>query len=92
MKHDALPDHWKQWVESYTEGRKHPGHLSASDFPSDRSVHLVFPDGSTCLFRYAFYVADDERRELAVFTEHCGYHVFPIGDLVYSLMDEEAEE
>ncbi len=92
MKHDKLPRRWRQWVESYTEGRKQPGRLSASDFPCDHSVSLVFPDGSTALFQFAFYVADDKRGELAVFTEHCGYHVFPLHDLAYSLIDRAAED
>jgi hypothetical protein len=32
-------------------------------------------------FEHSFAVADDSRRELAVFTEHCGYHVFSLVDV-----------
>lgn len=55
--------------------------LRARDFPGGQSVELVFPDGSTASFRSAFCLADGARRLAAVFTEHCGYHVFPLGDL-----------
>ena len=34
-------------------------------------------DESVVEFRNAFFIASDERRAIAVFTEHCGYHLFP---------------
>jgi hypothetical protein len=37
---------------------------------------LRFGDGSFALFKYAFYLLDRAQDELAVFTEHCGYHIF----------------
>ena len=51
--------------------------LSASDFPADESLHIKLMDGSFVQFEYAFYVANPEKFAVAVFTEHCGYHVFP---------------
>ncbi len=94
MTPDEHPEHSKEWTQRYTAVRKYPGHLRAEDFKSRRSVRLAFPDGSTALFRYAFLAADEERRELAVFTEHCGHHVFPLGELAYSLLAllDEVEE
>ena len=81
-----LPDHWQKWVKEYslkkTNGKF--DRLSAYDFPTN--VTLIFPDGSNAHFTGAFYVEDHERNELAVFTEHCGYHIFPIGDLKYELV------
>lgn len=83
--HESLPLHWKQWVEEYV-GAKSGGKfktLGCSDF--NGLVKLDFLDGSHVVFQYAFYAVNEEKRELAVFTEHCGYHVFPLtDDLQYS--------
>ena len=62
--------------------------LRAYDFPSGTSLCLRFPDGSSARFEHAFAIADPSRRLLAVFTEHCGYHVFPAEELEMSV--EEA--
>ncbi|MEN9938329.1 MAG: hypothetical protein RLZZ387_4908 [Chloroflexota bacterium] len=51
--------------------------LRAGDFPARGALVLRFPDGSMCRFRYAFHLAGPARRQICVFTEHCGYHVFP---------------
>jgi hypothetical protein len=58
---------------------EHRNHLLVFDFPPGQCVRLGFPDGSYAFFRYAFYLRDE--REVAVFTEHCGYHFFPAGEL-----------
>ena len=91
MNHDQLPDHWTRWVEERTADRKHPGRLGLADFQRAPGVRLRFADGSTAHFHHAFAVEDEARRELAVFTEHCGYHVFPLGDLEVSSSDESGE-
>ena len=78
----VVPDGWKPRLRAYLRARygDDRDHLSACDFPSSQSVVLRFPDGSQALFRYAFALTDEGRSEAAVFTEHCGYHVFPLGD------------
>lgn len=77
-----LPEHWRAWLRSH---RPHwGGELSAEDFRSDDRVRLRFGDGSSATFQYAFCALDEQREELAVFTEHCGYHVFRAVDLTYS--------
>ena len=43
-------------------------------------LKLGFPDGSQAQFLYAFAIQDPDHREIAVFTEHCGYHIFPLTD------------
>lgn len=48
----------------------------ASDFVT--GLCLRFEDGSSALFKHAFCLKDEERDEIAVFTEHCGYHIFPL--------------
>lgn len=74
----TLPEHWLNWLAAnYKDGK-----LSAYDF--DGSVVLLnFEDGSNARFNYAFYVLDSDRNELAVFTEHCGYHVYSTLGLNY---------
>jgi hypothetical protein len=78
----TVPEHWKQLLRQYVREKcgEERDHLSSADFPADQCVHLSFPDGSHALFRYAFVVKDSVSGEVAVFTEHCGYHVFPLGD------------
>lgn len=49
--------------------------LSAYDFSSDE-VKIVFDDGSSANFKYSFYVENAKISIIAVFTEHCGYHLF----------------
>lgn len=51
--------------------------LSALDFRGNEDLKLTLPDGSSAYFRYAFFVVSPSRRQIAVFTEHCGYHIFP---------------
>jgi hypothetical protein len=82
MSLHEIPDRWKAAVREHvraTDGEDR-GHLMAHDFAS-QSVRLGFPDGSYAFFRYAFYLRDPAGREVAVFTEHCGYHYFPAGEL-----------
>ncbi len=58
--------------------------LSASDFPVNSELSIEFPDGSTANFRYAFFVESKATNKVAIFTEHCGYFVFPRYDLKIS--------
>lgn len=86
MQKTDLPQRWRERIEHFTDGRygpdyKHRGSLGASDFPANSRVSVVFADGSEATFRYAFFIEAPEWDEVAVFTEHCGYHIFPAGDL-----------
>ena len=46
------------------------------DFPlGDLRIELM--DGSTVQFCWAFHIVSEAKRAIAVFTEHCGHHVFP---------------
>lgn len=78
----GVPEAWKTRLRQYLLVRYGEGRdrLSAGDFPPGQSVSLRFPDGSHALFRHAFALVDEASGEVAVFTEHCGYHVFPAGD------------
>ena len=76
-----VPDAWRPRLDAYlrSQGRERGGRLSTSDFQSNQSVHLQFVDGSYALFRYAFALFNESDTHCMVFTEHCGYHIFPIG-------------
>ncbi len=54
--------------------------LSLRDFQSNGEVELQFADQSHAKFNFAFFIASREKNAVAVFTEHCGYHVFPYVD------------
>jgi hypothetical protein len=83
-RNDDLPWRWKERVERFvlerTGGKR--SWFGADDFPLDKTVHLEFPDGSSAQFRYAIVIEASEIYELGVFTEHCGYHIFPAVDTV----------
>ncbi|HEX8328132.1 MAG TPA: hypothetical protein VF629_11370 [Hymenobacter sp.] len=82
MRNTDLPERWKLKLQKYliAKGSTRPENLSASDFPSETTVCIRFEDGSHVEFKYAFIIAAPEFREVAVFTEHCGYHLFPLYD------------
>jgi hypothetical protein len=59
---------------SEAEFRVNPGrHL---DYPSQR-LRVELMDESFVEFRWAFALVSEERKAIAVFTEHCGHHLFP---------------
>ncbi len=55
-------------------------------------VRVELMDGSNVEFKYAFALVSEELKAIAVFTEHCGHHVYPYheakvyqaGKLVYA--------
>ena len=51
--------------------------LSAGDFSGEYDLCVEFADSSKVDFKYAFYVVREASCLIAVFTEHCGYHIFP---------------
>lgn len=77
MKHDDLPKRWLSRLESHLvqlgSDRKQ---LSAYEFQHD--LKIAFGDGSFVFFKYALCLKDETLNELAIFTEHCGYHIFPL--------------
>jgi len=52
--------------------------LEAGDFRVGSRVEIRFPDRSFARFRSAFAVISEARQQVGVFTEHCGYLVFPL--------------
>lgn len=82
MRSTDLPERWKLKLHEYliAKGSAKPEKLSASEFPSETTVGIRFEDGSHVEFKYAFVIEAPEFREVAVFTEHCGHHFFPLYD------------
>jgi hypothetical protein len=79
MRYDDLPERWKAKLQQHvatTGGGEFRG-LSASDFSSS-VVTITFEDDSKVEFKYAFVIQAPEMREVGVFAEHCGYHIFPL--------------
>lgn len=77
MSRHEIPQRWSDVVRRHVRAvsGEERDHLAAMDFP-DSCVRLAFEDGSYAFFRYAFCLHDEALREVAVFTEHCGYHFF----------------
>lgn len=46
------------------------------EFPAGQ-LRIELMDGSTVQFSRAFHIVSEAKRAIAVFTEHCGHHVFP---------------
>jgi hypothetical protein len=49
-------------------------------------------DDSFVEFRYAFVIVSDKRKTLAVFTEHCGYHLFPYHEAKVEIVGSQTME
>ena len=82
MRNADVPERWKLKLQEYliAKGSTRSDRLITSEFPSETTVSIRFEDGSHVEFRYAFVIEALEFREVAVFTEHCGYHLFPLYD------------
>jgi hypothetical protein len=78
MNYQNLPSKWKEKLAEYIrkEFNEERLELLCTDF--QYNLLLNFEDGSFAVFQYAFYILDRETNEFAVFTEHCGYHIFPL--------------
>jgi hypothetical protein len=82
--HKSLPEHWRKRVTDLALKNSNGQFQDLSATTFRRSVGLNFPDGSAATFEHAFYLVDDERQELLLLSEHCGYHVFPLDGLQYT--------
>jgi hypothetical protein len=73
-----LPPHWRYWLE------RNPQAVDPRQFVY--VVALAFEDGSCVTFQNAIGVSDLWRKELLVMTEHCGYHVFGLVGVDWSML------
>lgn len=80
MNHNDLPERWVKKLSAYLRDERESDrdHLSATDFVTNQTLMISLQDGSSAILRYAFYLIDRDLNEVAVFTEHCGYHIFPL--------------
>ncbi|MBX3243452.1 MAG: hypothetical protein KF685_03160 [Acidobacteria bacterium] len=86
MKLIEMPPRWQECVKKYLETQDHQyDQISLADFKGHTKI--VFDDDSFAYFRYSFYLIDAERNELGVFTEHCGYHIFPLYNVTIEIYD-----
>ncbi len=46
------------------------------DFPQGQ-LRVELLDGSVVQFAWAFHIVSETKRTIAVFTEHCGHHLYP---------------
>lgn len=77
MNQADLPERWKIKLSEYLIATKSKYRsLGAESFVNN--LKIEFSDGSNSYFNFAFYLTDKEENEVAVFTEHCGYHIFPL--------------
>jgi hypothetical protein len=91
--YDDLPERWKERLHRYIKDvlKSRYDRLGAGDFPYTVSISLE--DGSSyALFRYAFYLADEDLGEIVVFTEHCRYHLFPLHGTRVELLEPKYEQ
>ena len=87
-----VPDRWKTQLDAYIRENTSGEHrdLGAVNFRHNVSIRLA--DGSYVMFRHAFYLIDHDLNEIAVFTEHCGYHFFPLFDAEVELLESTHTE
>lgn len=80
MPYEDLPKRWQQKLQDFLTKKISLAttKLGASDFASDTTIRIEFEDDSKIEFRYSFIIEAPDFKELAVFTEHCGYHIFPL--------------
>jgi hypothetical protein len=89
MNYTDLPERWSSKLKTYLreELGVNRDRLSAEEFPYHLKIN--FEDGSFAFFQYAFYLPDEESDEVAVFTEHCGYHIFPLSGTSLELFESK---
>ena len=96
MRHQDLPERWQRKLQAHLlKIGNEDAVLSAFDFPLNSTTCITFEDGSKVAFRYAFIIEAPELREIGLFTEHCGYHVFPFfneSDLVVEIISDIPED
>lgn len=88
MKQRDLPRRWQDRLQNYLKesGSKYNS-LGAEAFR--HNLRITFADNSYAFFRYAFYLLDENSNEIAVFTEHCGYHIFFLIDTKLETIDHD---
>ena len=81
MNHKDLPERWKFKVIEFLRSKceENRTELNAYDF-KNQIVKIKFEDDSFAEFKYSIVIHLTELNETGVFTEHCGYHIFNLGE------------
>lgn len=82
-----VPERWQAKLNKYVLANTSGEHRDLSAFNYRHNVYLQLPDGSSVFFRHASYLIDRELNEIAVFSEHYGYHYFPLFGARIELLD-----
>lgn len=90
MRHQDLPERWKARVTELAMAQSDSKFktFGAHGF-GNQHLRITFDDGSYVFFRYAFCLTDSEANEIAIFTEHCGYHIFPAVGTIIEVVTSE---
>ncbi len=90
MNRNQLPEKWQDKLKEYalTISNGKYDSLGANAFPKQK-IRIEFEDKSFAVFRYAFYLLNEKEDEIAVFTEHCGYHIFYASGTVVKVLKDE---
>lgn len=93
MRHTDLPERWKVKVQDYLNAKGETKYktLSTSEFSANSTVKIKFEDDSKVEFKFAFIIEAPEFGEVAVFTEHCGYHLFTLYEGLELAVESESE-
>ena len=90
MNHSDLPERWKtrlvQWIREFADDER--THLECQDFPMTYSVSIRLEDESSAQFEYAILIVEPRLHEIGIFTEHCGYHIFPLDGSVVAKIEK----
>jgi hypothetical protein len=91
----VIPERWRESVQDYFDDRKieswEDTPFTCMDFDNN-SVAIEYEDGSYSKFKNAFFLFNNDLKEFAIFTEHCGYHYIKSFDgenKVYNVNEEK---
>ena len=89
MTHEDLPQRWKDKIKAYlkSHGEEDRVKLGAYDFFANQIAQVKFEDGSFAEFRYPLVINAPEFKEVGIFTEHCGYHIFNLGGTYINIIN-----
>jgi hypothetical protein len=84
MDYSAFDKHMlTDWAEELSKQLNRPAKqirdegLMVGDFPLGESLRIQLDDRSYAQFNYAIFFVNPTKHEIAIFTEHSGYHIFP---------------
>lgn len=79
---EQLQNEWAAELAAYfghslEQFRANPNRII--DYPTG-TLRIELMDGSFVEFQHAFHILSASKKAIAVFTEHCGHHLYPYHD------------